>query len=57
VTSRLDRAAPILAIVGAVLLVLIAGGVAWASSMAGTFGFDFLAYHQAGDRVLHGQPF
>jgi hypothetical protein len=24
--------------------------------MAGTFGFDMLAYHAAGERVLHGQP-
>ena len=57
VTSRLDRAAPLVAIVAIALLVVIVGGIAWSAAMAGTLGFDFLAYHQAGDRVLHGQPF
>jgi alpha-1,2-mannosyltransferase len=28
----------------------------WAASGAGTLGFDFLAYHQAANRVLAGQP-
>jgi alpha-1,2-mannosyltransferase len=56
VTSRLDRAAPIVAIVGAVLFAVVVGAVVWSAVMANTFGFDFLAYHQAAARILHGQP-
>jgi hypothetical protein len=32
------------------------GAVVWAAAQSGTLGFDFLAYHQAGERVLAGQP-
>jgi alpha-1,2-mannosyltransferase len=32
------------------------GGVVWAAAAVGTLGFDFLAYHQAANRVLHGAP-
>ncbi len=31
------------------------GGSLWAASGAGTLGFDFLAYHQAANRVLAGE--
>jgi hypothetical protein len=37
-------------------LVLIGGAVIWSGVAAGTIGFDFLAYHQAGNRVLDGLP-
>jgi alpha-1,2-mannosyltransferase len=43
--------------VGFALFAAVVGGVAWSAAMAGTFGFDFLAYHLAGDRILHGQSF
>jgi hypothetical protein len=45
-------ALPVLAIgsFAAVSGIVVAGAVA-----AGTFGFDFLAYHQAATRVLHGE--
>jgi alpha-1,2-mannosyltransferase len=56
VTSRPDRAAPLVAIVGLALFVVIIGGVVWSAATAGTFGFDSLAYHQAGERILHGDP-
>jgi alpha-1,2-mannosyltransferase len=55
VTSRLDRAAPIVSIVGLGLFIVIVGGVVWSAAMAGTFGFDSLAYHQAGGRILRGE--
>ncbi len=56
-TSRLDRAAPLVAIVALAIFAAVVGGVAWSAATAGTLGFDFLAYHLAGDHVLHGQPF
>lgn len=34
---------------------IVSGLVVLAAAWAGTFGFDFLAYHQAAERVLHGQ--
>jgi len=34
----------------------VLGASLWAASGAGTLGFDFLAYHQAANRVLAGQP-
>jgi hypothetical protein len=51
--DALARAAlPILAIAS---LVVVPGVVVLAAVSAGTFGFDFLAYHQAATRVLDGQ--
>jgi alpha-1,2-mannosyltransferase len=42
--------------VGAIVaFVAIPGVVVAAAESAGTLGFDFLAYHQAAERVLHGQ--
>jgi alpha-1,2-mannosyltransferase len=38
------------------LLALVGGAVVWSGVAAGTFGFDFLAYHQAANRVLAGEP-
>jgi hypothetical protein len=35
---------------------LVVGAVVAAAVLANTFGFDFLAYHQAASRILHGQP-
>jgi alpha-1,2-mannosyltransferase len=37
------------------VLVLVAGAVVWSGVAAGTFGYDFLAYHQAANRVLAGE--
>lgn len=37
------------------VLVLVAGAVVWSGVAAGTLGFDFLAYHQAANRVLAGE--
>jgi hypothetical protein len=51
--ARLIRAAlPILAVV---VFVAIAGFSIWAGSTSGTLGYDFLAYHQAANRVLTGE--
>ena len=52
--ARLARAA--LPIVAILVLGVVLGGSLWAASGAGTLGFDFLAYHQAANRVLAGQP-
>ena len=50
--ERLGRAA--LPIVASLLVVLSVGATL---AVAGdTLGFDFLAYHAAADRILHGQP-
>jgi alpha-1,2-mannosyltransferase len=38
------------------VLALVAGAVVWSGVAAGNFGYDFLAYHQAANRVLGGQP-
>jgi hypothetical protein len=38
------------------VLALVGGAIVWSGVAAGTFGFDFLAYHQAANRVLAGQP-
>jgi hypothetical protein len=38
------------------LFALVVGAVVAATVLANTFGFDFLAYHQAATRILHGQP-
>ena len=38
------------------VLALVAGAVVWSGVAAGNFGFDFLAYHQAANRVLAGEP-
>ena len=54
-SPRLDRLAPLLAIVGLALFTLVVAGVVWSAGMAGTFGFDSLAYHQAGQRILNGE--
>ena len=35
---------------------LCVGFVVWSGILAGTFGFDFLAYHQAATRLLAGLP-
>lgn len=51
--GRLARAA--LPIVALLILVVVLGGTLWAASRAGTLGFDFLAYHQAANRVLTGE--
>jgi alpha-1,2-mannosyltransferase len=56
VTRTLDRYAPVVAIVAVALLLAITGLVVLAAAFAGTLGFDFLAYHQAASRILHGQP-
>ena len=45
-------ALPILAISS---LIAVSGLIVMAAVAAGTFGFDFLAYHQAATRVLDGQ--
>ena len=37
------------------VFVLVAGAVVWSGVAAGTLGFDFLAYHQAANRVLAGE--
>ncbi len=44
---------PPLAIVAAVI---VPGLVIWAAAAAGTFGYDFLAYHAAASRVVDGRP-
>jgi hypothetical protein len=51
--ERLARAA--LPIVALLVLAAVVGGTLWAASRAGTLGFDFLAYHQAANRVLAGE--
>ena len=51
--ARLARAA--LPIVALLVLGVVLGGTLWAASGAGTLGFDFLAYHQAANRVLAGE--
>jgi hypothetical protein len=51
--ARLARAA--LPIVALLVLGIVLGGTLWAASGAGTLGFDFLAYHQAANRVLAGE--
>ena len=51
--ASLGRAA--LPVVAIAAFVVIPGAVVWAGAMAGTLGFDFLAYHQAGERVLAGE--
>jgi hypothetical protein len=48
--------ATILPVVAIVVLVAVVGGVIWAAVSSGTLGFDFLAYHQAAERVLAGKP-
>jgi alpha-1,2-mannosyltransferase len=48
----LRAALPIVAIL---VLAVVAGAVVWSGIAAGTFGFDFLAYHQAANRVLAGE--
>jgi alpha-1,2-mannosyltransferase len=51
--GRLARAAlPILAIL---VFGVVVGATLWAAAGAGTLGFDFLAYHQAANRVLAGE--
>lgn len=42
--------------VAIVALVVVSGSVVLAAIAAGTFGYDFAAYHQAAVRLLHGQP-
>jgi hypothetical protein len=37
------------------LFAAVIGSTLWAASRAGTLGFDFLAYHQAANRVLAGE--
>jgi alpha-1,2-mannosyltransferase len=51
--ARLARAA--LPIVALLVLGVVLGGTLWAASGAGTLGFDFLAYHQAANRVMAGE--
>jgi alpha-1,2-mannosyltransferase len=41
--------------VALLVLAVVLGGTLWAASGAGTLGFDFLAYHQAANRVLAGE--
>ena len=50
---RLGRAA--LPIVAIAVFGLFVGVALWAAAQAGTLGFDFLAYHQAANRVLAGE--
>ena len=51
--GRLARAAlPILAVL---VFCAVIGATLWAAARAGTLGFDFLAYHQAANRVLAGE--
>ncbi len=38
-----------------VVFALFVGSAIWAAAAAGTLGFDFLAYHQAANRVLAGE--
>src|SRR5687768_3800405 len=47
------RLGPLLPPVALATFALVVGAVIWASGE--TFGFDFLAYHQAADRVLAGE--
>jgi alpha-1,2-mannosyltransferase len=51
---RLGRAA--LPVVALVLLAAIGGLSLASASSAGTLGYDFLAYHQAANRILSGLP-
>jgi glycosyl transferase family 87 len=51
--NALGRAALPVAAISA--LVGVSGLVVFAAIAAGTFGFDFLAYHGAAERVLHGE--
>ena len=51
--NALGRAALPVAAISA--LVGVSGLVVFAAVAAGTFGFDFLAYHGAAERVLHGE--
>ena len=51
--ARLARAA--LPIVAILVFGVVLGATLWAASGAGTLGFDFLAYHQAANRVLAGE--
>lgn len=41
--------------VAIVVFILVAGAVVWSGVAAGTLGYDFLAYHQAANRVLAGE--
>ena len=50
--AALDRFLPPIAIAVAVA---VPGFVIFAAVAAGTFGFDFIAYHEAANRVLAGQ--
>ena len=54
-----DRIGRVLAVVLPVVAILtligVVGFVVLASVMSGTFAFDFLAYHQAAQRVLSGE--
>src|SRR4029453_16515532 len=50
--AGLARAA--LPIVALLLFGAVVGSTLWAASRAGTLGYDFLAYHQAANRVLAG---
>jgi Glycosyltransferase family 87 len=50
--SLLRVALPLVAVA---VLALVGGAVVWSGVAAGNFGYDFLAYHQAANRVLAGE--
>jgi alpha-1,2-mannosyltransferase len=52
-SDRFVRLLPILAMVA---IVAVPGFVVWSGVVADTLGFDFLAYHQAANRLLAGLP-
>jgi alpha-1,2-mannosyltransferase len=47
---------PVLPILAVIVAVLVPSAIVAAAASAGTFGYDFLAYHAAAERVLGGQP-
>jgi alpha-1,2-mannosyltransferase len=53
-TSPPDRAARLLPVVAIVVFATFTGAII--ASAGDTLGYDFLAYHQAGQRVLAGEP-
>jgi alpha-1,2-mannosyltransferase len=52
---RLGRSASFLPPIAIATFAIVVGAVLWAAAVAGTFAFDFLAYHQAGQRVIAGE--
>jgi hypothetical protein len=62
VSSTVERLGPAawarmaLPVVAVLVFVVLVAGSLWAGSVAGTVGYDFLAYQHAANRVLAGEP-